>query len=323
MMMEGGDARRSTRKDQGKELARMEHVLEHFAGYLSLEKGLSENSVAAYRSDLSDFLAHLAAAGRADLASVTREDVLAFLAEGKRRGLESSSLARRLVAVKVLFRYLARERLIPADITDVMDSPKLWRLLPDFLSPPEVDALLGAFRTDAGDALAFRNRVILELMYASGLRVSEAAGLKMGSLRLEEEFLRVIGKGDKERIVPVGRPAVRLLRRYLEQVRPALLGQAADEGHVFLSRQGRPLDRERIWAIVKEAALRAGIGKNVHPHTLRHSFASHLLANGADLRVIQEMLGHADISTTQVYTHVDQRRLLNVHRQFHPRARGR
>jgi integrase/recombinase XerD len=298
----------------------MESVLSHFSGYLTLEKGLSPNSVSAYESDLRDFLGYLGEQGRADFTAVTRDDVLGFLASGKRRGLESASLARRLVAVKVLFRYLARERLIPADITDVMDSPKLWRLLPDFLSPPEVDALLASFSTDPGDALACRNRVLLELMYASGLRVSEAASLRVGNLRLDEELLRVIGKGDKERIVPVGRPAIRQLRRYLEQVRPRLLGKAADEGYVFLSRQGRPLDRERLWAIVKEAALRAGIAKNVHPHTLRHSFASHLLANGADLRVIQEMLGHADISTTQIYTHVDQRRLLNVHRQFHPRA---
>jgi len=298
----------------------MESVLEHFSGHLALERGLSPNSVSAYTSDLRDFIAYLHDQGRADFAAVTRDDVLGFLAAGKRRGLESASLARRLVAIKVLFRYLARERLIPLDITDVMDSPKLWRLLPDCLSPAEVDALLAAFPPDPGEPLSCRNRTLLELMYASGLRVSEVAGLLVPNLRLEEELLRVVGKGDKERLIPVGRPAIRLLRRYLAEARPRLLGTRSDHGAVFISRQGQPLDRQRLWNIVKEAALRAGIGKNVHPHTLRHSFASHLLANGADLRVIQEMLGHADIGTTQIYTHVDQRRLINVHRQFHPRS---
>ena len=200
-----------------------------------------------------------------------------------------------------------------------MDSPKLWKLLPDFLSPKEVDALLTVYPATGKDPLIFRNRTILEVLYACGLRVSEAAGLQVGNVRFDEEILLVKGKGSKERIVPVGKPAQKLLRRFLDELRPQLLKDERQTA-VFLSKNGKPLDREWIWNIVKEAAKLAGINKNIYPHTLRHSFASHLLENGADLRVIQEMLGHADISTTQIYTHVDQKRLIQVHKKFHPRG---
>jgi integrase/recombinase XerD len=233
--------------------------------------------------------------------------------------MESSSIARRLVSIKVLFRYLFQEKLIDNDITDVMDSPKLWRLLPDFLSPEEIDRMLKAFPATGKDPLLFRNRTMLEVMYACGLKVSETAGLTLGGFLEDQKILRVTGKGDRERIVPVGRTAASLLKKYITVIRPQLL-KNKNEPVVFLSKTGRPLNRERIWAIVKEAALIAGISKNIHPHTLRHSFASHLLENGADLRIIQEMLGHADISTTQIYTHIDEQRLLNVHHRFHPRA---
>ena len=298
----------------------MHKELDHFSGYLAMEKGLSDNTVKAYRSDLLDFIGFLQdKAGRSAYPQVTRNDILDYLAAGKERNFESATLARRLVAIKVLFRYLFQEKLLPEDITDVMDSPKLWRLLPDFLSPPEIDALLDAYPKTGNDPLTFRNRVILEVMYACGLRVSETAHLRVDSFFFDEEIVRVIGKGNKERIIPAGKPALKLLRRYLDTIRPQLLSNP-EETTLFLSKTGRPLDRERIWAIVKEAALIAGIGKNIFPHTLRHSFASHLLANGADLRIIQEMLGHADISTTQIYTHVDQQRLLDVHKKFHPRA---
>jgi integrase/recombinase XerD len=297
----------------------MRSSLRHFKGFLLMERGLSANSVESYIADLDDFIVFLESSGRTQFRQVERQDILDYLAECRKRGLESATLARRLVAVKVFFRYLFQERLIPVDVTDVMDSPKLWRMLPDFLSPQEVTALLDAFPVEATDPLTFRNRVILELIYASGLRVSEAAGIKIGDLLFEQEIIRVTGKGNKERIVPVGKTALRLIQQYLRDVRPRL---AADSRTpvLFLSIRGRPLDRERIWAIFKEAARIAGIDKEIHPHTLRHSFASHLLENGADLRVIQEMLGHADIGTTQIYTHVDQKRLLDVHRNFHPRG---
>ncbi|MEI6421350.1 MAG: site-specific tyrosine recombinase XerD [Lentisphaerota bacterium] len=299
----------------------MENVLEHFSGYLTLEKGLSGNSISAYRTDLRDFIRFLREKGRNDFNDIVRNDIQDFLSECKQRGLESASLARRLVSVKMLFRYMFQEKLIKNDITDVMDSPKLWRLLPDMLSPPEVDKLLMAFPATAKDALTFRNRTILEVMYSCGLRVSETADLKLGGLHFDQGIIRVIGKGDKERIIPIGKPAMNLLTRYISEMRPLLLAKGApSEPMVFVSYRGQPLDRERIWAIVKEATKIAGIAKSIHPHTLRHSFASHLLENGADLRIIQEMLGHADISTTQIYTHVDQKKLIRVHKQFHPRA---
>ena len=294
-------------------------VLEHFKGFLALEKGLSENSVSSYLSDLKDFTAFLQSEGVSSFSSVTRNEILNYLALCREKGMESSSIARRLVSIKVLFRYLFQEKLIATDITDVMDSPKLWRLLPDFLSPPEVEAILKIFPASGKDPLIFRNRTLLEVMYACGLRVSEAAGLTIGAFLANQGILRVTGKGDRERIVPIGKTASSLMKRYLKEIRPQLLKESK-ETTVFLSKTGRPLNRERIWAIVKDAAKRAGIVKNIHPHTLRHSFASHLLENGADLRIIQEMLGHADISTTQIYTHIDERRLLNVHKQFHPRG---
>jgi len=298
----------------------MEEALTHFTGYLALERGLSENTVSAYRTDLLDFIEYLKGQKCPGHNAVRREQILDYLGEAKERGLEAATLARRLVAIKVFFRYLFQEKLISADITDVMDSPRLWRILPDFLSATETDSLLKAFPASAKDPLLLRNRCILELMYACGLRVSELANLRIDSIHADEEIVRVIGKGNKERIVPVGKPALNLISRYLQEVRQELLCGRVDEPTLFLSVRGKPLDRERIWAVVKDAARIAGIRKNIHPHTLRHSFASHMLENGADLRIIQEMLGHADISTTQIYTHVDQRRLLAVHRKFHPRA---
>ncbi len=298
----------------------MEGAIEHFSGYMALEKGLSKNSVSAYKSDLMDFIGFLKKNGCNSYSSTTRSNIISFLSDCKERGLEPSSMARRLVSIKMFFRYLFQEKLIPADITDVMDSPKLWKILPDFLSFSEINKLLKAFPETMKDPLTYRNRTILETMYSSGLRVSEAAGLKTGDVLFDQEILRVTGKGSKERIIPAGKPALKMIRKYMDEVRPQLLAEGGNSEFLFLSYRGQHLDRERIWAIVKEAAKIAGITKNIYPHTLRHSFASHLLENGADLRIIQEMLGHADISTTQIYTHVDQHRLLKIHKQFHPRA---
>lgn len=297
----------------------MDKILQHFCGYLLMERGLSENSIAAYRSDLEDFSDWLKEQGKNSYSEVSRDDIIDFLGTRKEQEMEPSSLARRLVAIKVFFRYLAQEKFIPDNITSVMDSPKLGRILPEFITAVEVDALMNVWSLEDRDFLAIRNRAILELMYACGLRVSELAALNVSSVNLDDRVIRVVGKGSKERIVPVGHLALRALGRYLKEARPYLL-KSPDEPTLFLSRLGRRLDRERIWGIIKETARLAGITKNVHPHTLRHSFASHLLENGADLRVIQEMLGHADIATTQIYTHIDQRRLLEVQRKFHPRA---
>ena len=297
----------------------MERILKHFLGYSALERGLAVNSTGAYQSDLLDFISYLKENSITGFVGVTRDHILDYLGHCKDLGMEPTTLARRLVAIKVFFRYLAQERIIAQDITNVMDSPKLWRILPEFMSAQEVEALLNAFSSAAKDPLEFRNRCILELMYACGLRVSETADLKIGDINFDENVVRAFGKGSKERIVPIGRTARELIKRYLENARPLLVRDNAETA-LFLSNHGRKLDRIRIWEVVKLAAERANIRKNIHPHTLRHSFASHMLENGADLRVIQEMLGHADISTTQIYTHVDQRRLLEVHKKFHPRA---
>jgi len=296
----------------------MEKILKHFTGFLTLEKGLSKNSVTAYQSDLLDFIKWLRDEDITSFSEVSRNDIIYYLGELKDMQLEVSTIARRLVSIKVLFRYMFQEKLVPADITDVMDSPKMWRILPDFLSSVETDKLLKAFPAGK-DPLNFRNRTILELMYACGLRVSEVVNLPLNAIQFDDMIVRVLGKGNKERIVPIGRTAANLVRRYLKDHRLSFV-KDTDYPNLFLSYRGKPLNRERIWAVVKRAALIAGIDKNIHPHTLRHSFASHLLENGADLRVIQEMLGHADISTTQVYTHVDKKQLISIHHKFHPRA---
>ena len=298
----------------------LERQKEYFLQHLVMERGLAPNSVRAYGSDLESFFDYLTRRGLDAASAVKRDDILDYLGEQQEVGMESATLARRLISIKLFFRFLQQEGQLEQDVTAVMDSPKLWQLLPDFLSTDEVDRLLAAYGTDPDQPLEFRNRVMLELLYASGLRVSELAGLPVSAVDFENGLLRVTGKGSKTRIVPAGRPALRLLRRYLAEVRPGLLKGQRDVAWIFLSRNGRKLDREWIWGMVKEAARRAGIEKNVHPHTLRHSFASHLLANGADLRVIQEMLGHADIATTEIYTHVEQDRLRAIHRQFHPRG---
>ncbi len=297
----------------------MRAAIEQFIAYAALERGLADSTIAAYVHDIEALAAFCESAGIPIPARITRDALLDFLEDSQLHGLGPASLARRLVAVKVFFRFLSREKLVERNPAEIMEGPRLWHVLPDLLSVPEIDALLKAFPLRAKEPLVRRNRTILETFYATGLRVSELAGLRLDGVRLDEKLVRVVGKGDKERLVPLGGPAVRALRSYRAEVRP-VLDRRGGSPYLFLSVRGRRLTRERIWAIVKEAARRAGIHKNVYPHMLRHSFASHLLAGGADLRVIQEMLGHADIATTQVYTHVDRGRLARVHRQFHPRA---
>ncbi|MBU8902433.1 MAG: site-specific tyrosine recombinase XerD [Victivallales bacterium] len=297
----------------------MRRALEKFLAYLALERALSRNTISAYNSDLESFIIWLKNNNINSFEDIRRNYIHDYLAELKDSGLETATLARRLVAIKMFFRFMFQEKIISKDITNVMDSPKLWQLLPDFLSSTEVDALMNAFPRSGKYPLIFRNRTILEIMYACGLRVSECASLTLASVKFDDETIRVKGKGNKERLVPIGKTALRVLDRYLSEIRPQLVKNQM-EATLFLSRNGKKLDREWIWKIVKEAANIAGINKNIHPHTLRHSFASHLLENGADLRVIQEMLGHADISTTQIYTHVNQKQLLDIHHKFHPRG---
>jgi integrase/recombinase XerD len=295
----------------------MEALLDQFLDYVSLERGLSPHTRSAYSSDLRPFLLFLKQRGVVALNSVTRRHIMDYLLWEKDRGLAGSSLSRRLVAIRVFFRYLLQEGLLAANVTEVMDSPKIWRELPDTLSPREVGAMLAAPREDR--KLGLRDRAMLEVLYGTGLRVSELAGLKIEDIHFDAGYVRCLGKGSKERLVPLGGAAAAALQRYLERERPALL-KVGPVPTLFLSRLGRGLTRQSVWNLIRRYARAAALGKRVTPHTLRHSFASHLLANQAPLRLIQEMLGHADIATTQIYTHVDSSRLKSNHSRFHPRA---
>lgn len=283
--------------------------------FLRLERGLSDNTVAAYGRDLAQFAISLA--GRPP-TEVARNDILEHLMKLRDRNLTPSSVGRKLVAIKVFFRFLAGQGLLRGDPSGVIESPRLMKGLPEVLDVEEVTRLLRAADGRAGKK-SIRDRALLELLYASGLRVSEAAGLKLSELNQEAGFLRCVGKGGKERVVPVGKHALQWIRKYLAEARSAF-NPKPESRQIFLNRFGRPLSRQSVWILIKHYAKRAGIRKSVKPHTLRHSFATHLLEAGADLRVVQELLGHASIATTQIYTHVDRARLKAIHSKFHPRA---
>lgn len=291
--------------------------MESFLNYLSVERSLSNNTIAAYRRDLAKYVSCLRNSGINSLSQSTRKDISDFMFRLKDNGLNASSIARNLAAIKVFYRFLVRERILKADPSGLLDSPRLWKRIPDALSFQEVEDLLKgpSLRQTQG----IRDRAILEVMYATGMRVSEAVNLKVTDVNLDAGFARCIGKGSKERIVPLGKQAIKALRRYLEEARPKLLKKSQAETILFLSRLGKRVSRQSFWKIIKAYARKARIKKNIRPHTLRHSFATHLLEGGADLRSVQEMLGHADISTTQIYTHIDKNRLKLIHKTYHPR----
>ncbi|MEI6563377.1 MAG: site-specific tyrosine recombinase XerD [bacterium] len=292
-------------------------LVEQFLDHVSFECGLSPKTREAYGNDLSDFSRFAQAAQVHAPREVTRKLLLGYLEHERDRGLAMNSIARRLVAIKVFFRYLVQEGLLEKDVTAVMESPRLWKVLPTTLSIKEVDALLNAVIGD--DPMAVRDRAMMELLYASGLRVSELANLTLEDLHLDSGYLRCMGKGSKMRVTPLGGKAKAAIERYFQEARPKLMKNPVVR-QVFLTRRGTGFSRKTIWKQIRLFAKRAGITKTVSPHTMRHSFATHLLANGAPLRMIQEMLGHADIATTQVYTHVDQNRLKSVHQKYHPRG---
>lgn len=295
--------------------------LDFFETFLTLERGLGANTIQAYITDLRGFANFCEKNNIDSINSVSREVILDFLGElQENHGEVSTTLARKLISIKLFCRFLLQEQLMEHDPTEIMESPRLWNYLPGFLSTAEVDNLMAAFPAQSKEPLLQRNRTILELIYASGLRVSEAAHLKLSDVNFEDTTLRITGKGSKVRIVPVGKTALTILKYYVNHSRKELLCDKPHTAELFLSVRGKPLNREWIWAIVKEAAVQAGINRDIYPHMLRHSFASHLLANGADLRVIQEMLGHSDLRTTEIYTHVENERLMGIHKQFHPRA---
>jgi len=297
----------------------MEAWIQLFLDSLLIERGLSPETSKAYAYDLNAFITWLGPKEISDPGSLDRKVFTRFLLDGKSQGLKPTTLARRLVALKMFFRFLQEEGLIEQNLAETMDSPHLWRHLPEILSPSEVDKLLK--QPDLKTEKGIRDRAMLEVMYACGLRVSEVVNLKMSQLHFEDGYIRVRGKGSKERLVPVAKASAKRVDTWLDRVRPVWSGEETSAtGFVFLSVRGHQLTRARIWQLIRELARDAGLPNHVHPHTLRHSFASHLLSAGAPLRTIQEMLGHADISTTQIYTHVDAQRLRDVHQSFHPRA---
>lgn len=299
--------------------------LQSFLDYLAVEKGLAVNTLLAYRQDLAKYGDYLrrhrwispkSPSAAAALARITRPVIMEFLFSEKRKNAASSSIARRLVAIKLFHRFLMKEGAIPEDVTSVLDSPKTWRKLPRFLTYDEMLKILESPNLRRQDGI--RDRAILELFYATGMRVSELARLKVEDLNLEAGFLKCVGKGSKERIIPVGRKCKEALERYLARAR--IESAPGSQSFLFPGQGGGGMRRETFWQIIRRYARRAGISKKISPHTLRHSFATHLLERGADLRVVQELLGHSDIATTQVYTHVDRDRLKSVHEKYHPRG---
>lgn len=289
-----------------------------FRHYLRSERGLAENTLLAYGRDLAHFAEWFGSTVRRDHLKLTLADFTQFLAFLREKELAPPSVARHLVSLKSFYRFLKLEGRVTSAAVELLESPGLWERIPHVLSPEQVKRLLTAPTAD--DSCYLRDRAILELLYASGGRASELANLNLGDLLLKEHTLRCLGKGNKERLVPLGKPALAALEAYLEEERPRLVGANASQSRVFVSKSGKPLTRVMLWHLVRKYALRAGLAGKVSPHTFRHSFATHLLEGGADLRVVQELLGHASISTTQLYTHVDRKRLQAIHARFHPRA---
>ena len=295
----------------------MEHYIEEFIDFLSVERGLAKNTLMAYRRDLVEYLTFLKKHGISTLDGIKREEISQFMFDRKKEGLSANSIGRCLSAVKMFHRFLVRERLAVDDPTNLVDTPKLWKKVPSVMTASEIDAILHASKGRGWQQI--RDNAILELFYASGMRVSELVELKVDSVNLEMGYVRCIGKGSKERIIPIGKRAQAAVRKYCEASR-GKISKPNPTTVLFLSRLGKRISRQSVWKIIKCYAKKAMIKKTIKPHTIRHSFATHLLEHGADLRSVQEMLGHSDISTTQIYTHVDKERLRSIHKQFHPRG---
>jgi len=302
----------------------LETLKDGFLLHLRLEKSLSENTIASYKLDIRCFIDFLSENKKIkfieEIDSKIIESYLFYLRNKKNNKdiyYSSKSINRFISSMKSFFKYLISEKIIEDNPTDIIESPKISRDLPEVLSITEIDSMIN--QTDMTDKFGIRDRAILEIMYASGLRVSEVINLRINDLLFDDEIIKVFGKGSKERIVPIGSSAIKYVNYYLEKSR-AYIKNNKSEDIVFLNFRGGKLSRMGIWNIISRYVRKAGIKKQVHPHTLRHSFATHLLEGGADIRIIQEMLGHSDISTTQIYTHIDRNYLIEVHKNFHPRS---
>ena len=286
--------------------------------YLAAERGMAKNTVLAYQGDLQKYLEWVAGGGLPNYLKPSVRELTHYLGYLKEAGLAPPSIARNLIATKMFYRFLRLEERVEQNTVELLSSPRLWERIPQVLSPESVEKLLDAPRNE--DRFYLRDRALLETLYATGSRASEVVTLQLMDLHLDSAFCKCTGKGSKQRVVPLGVPAISILRIYLQDLRPLLTQGDKENPWVFVSKGGKRLTREMLWILVKKYVTRAGLNAKVSPHTLRHSFATHLLAGGADLRTVQELLGHANIRTTQHYTHVDRTKLQAVHRKFHPRG---
>ncbi|MCB7069172.1 site-specific tyrosine recombinase XerD [Caldibacillus sp. 210928-DFI.2.22] len=297
----------------------MKDYLKDFLHYLIVEKGLAENTIQSYRRDISAYLIFIETKLQiTDINHVTRVHIMQFLSCLKDEGKSARTIARHIASIRSFHHFLILDKIVDHDPTVHIETPHPELKLPKVLNTDEVDTLLNT--PDLTTTLGLRDKAMLELMYATGMRVSELVNLNINDVHLSLGFVRCLGKGNKERIIPIGKMATEALKEYLEKARPKLINQKNKTDSLFMNHHGQRLSRQGFWKILKQIAVKAGIEKELTPHTLRHSFATHLLENGADLRSVQELLGHSDISTTQIYTHVTKTRLKDVYNQFHPRA---
>ena len=300
------------------QLAALNADVSAFRDYITAERGMAKNTVLAYQGDLQKYRDWAASGALPNYLAPTVRELTNYLAYLKDDGLAATSVARNLIATKMFYRFLRLEERVAQNTVELLSSPKLWERIPQVLSPESVEKLLAAPRNE--DRFFLRDRALLETLYATGSRVSEVVNLQLADVHLDSSFCKCTGKGSKQRIVPLGVPAISALQIYLQDLRPLLTQGDKENPWLFVSKGGKRLTREMLWVLVKKYVRRAGLNAKVSPHTLRHSFATHLLAGGADLRIVQELLGHANIRTTQHYTHVDRTKLQAVHRQFHPRG---
>ena len=295
----------------------MESLIQEFIDYLGHEKGLATNTLESYSRDLKQYYGFLSGDSTASLENASQSTIVAYLMHLRKQGKATATIARRLAALKAFYQFLVKENYVATDPTGDLSSPKLERKLPKVLTVSEVERLLN--QPDLSTPAGKRDKAMMELLYATGIRVSELVNLNLLDVDLKEGFVRCTGKGSKERVVPMGEIAISALKTYLESARPKLVTDPKEKA-LFVNHHGKRLTRQGFWKVVKKYAAQAQIRKEITPHTLRHSFATHLLENGADIRAVQEMLGHADISTTQIYTHVTKDRLKDVYAKSHPRA---
>ena len=296
----------------------MNKLLDQFLNHLSIEVGLSANTIKSYRRDLERYIKFLQETKIDSVDKITEEHITNFIVQLSSERLAANSIARKLSSIRRFHKFLVTEGYSDSNPAGALESPRLWRKLPTVLNVKEMEKLLDKPTED--DPLGLRDKAILEFLYATGVRISELIHVKRKDLLSEVELVRVIGKGQKERIIPIGKKSLKWVKKYLQEARPKLAKEYSEDV-LFLNRRGRPFSRMGLWKILRKYVMQAGIKKKVSPHTIRHSFATHLLEGGADLRAVQEMLGHADISTTQIYTHLDREYLKQEHRHYHPRSK--